>query len=69
MTDDVLAGKWKQMKGKIKSTWGDLTDDELMQAEGSSEELAGILQTKYGYSKDRAKMEIDKFLTGEDRPR
>lgn len=69
MADDVMAGAWKQMKGKIKSAWGDLTDDEVLQAEGSADQLSGVLQKKYGYTKDRAKMEVDKFLNSGNQPR
>ena len=39
---DVLQGKWKQMKGKVKQQWGKLTDDQLNQINGSYEELAGL---------------------------
>jgi uncharacterized protein YjbJ (UPF0337 family) len=34
---------WKQMKGKVKQERGKLTDDDLTQLEGHSEQLAGKL--------------------------
>jgi len=40
------AGMWKQMKGKVKQQWGKLTDDDLKQLEGHSEQLAGKLQER-----------------------
>lgn len=66
MNNDILAGKWKQLKGKIKEQWGDLTDDEIDEMEGKSEQLAGRLQEKYGYSKEDAEREIDAFLRRQD---
>lgn len=54
MNEDILKGKWKEIKGSIKEKWGDLTDDDLTEIEGQTEKLAGILQTKYGYTKEKA---------------
>jgi uncharacterized protein YjbJ (UPF0337 family) len=50
MTSDILEGKWKQIRGKVKETWGDLTDDELDQISGRRDRLVGKLQEKYGHS-------------------
>lgn len=54
MNEDIIKGKWAEIKGAIKEQWGDLTDDELVEIEGKTEKLAGILQTKYGYTKEKA---------------
>lgn len=62
MNKDILEGKWKQVRGDIKEWWGKLTDDEIDQLEGRRDQLAGKLQEKYGYSRDEAEREIDKFL-------
>jgi uncharacterized protein YjbJ (UPF0337 family) len=59
---DVIKGKWKEISGKITQYWGDLTNDEIIKMKGSEEELAGLLQKKYGYSKEQAKKEIKTFL-------
>ena len=61
MNADILKGKWLQLRGDLKQAWGDLTDDELLQIEGNSDKLIGKLQEKYGYSRDRAEMEVDQF--------
>ncbi len=52
MNRDVLEGQWKQLKGKVKQQWGRLTDDELV----------GLVQERYGYSRDEAANEVDMFL-------
>jgi uncharacterized protein YjbJ (UPF0337 family) len=52
MNADVIKGKWKQVNGRIKERWGNLTDDDLDVAEGHSEYLAGKLQERYGWTKE-----------------
>ncbi len=47
-----LKGRWNEIKGKIKQTHGDLTDDDLRYEEGKEDELYGRLQTKTGKTKD-----------------
>lgn len=58
MNEDIVKGNWKQFAGKIKAQWGKLTDDEIQQAEGNSEFLAGKLQERYGLAKDQAEEKI-----------
>ena len=62
MNEDVLKGKWKQVKGEVKSQWGKLTDDDLDQAEGDAEKLIGRVQERYGYAREDAKREVDDFF-------
>ncbi len=62
MNPDILKGKWNEIKGAIKTKWGDLTDDELMQVEGQQDKFVGLLQKKYGYSKDKAEKEYNDFM-------
>ena len=59
MNWDIVKGKWAQITGEVKSKWGDLTDDDLTQINGEREKLAGKLQERYGWAKDRAEKEID----------
>jgi len=61
MNNDIIAGKWKQLKGKAQAKWGDLTDDVFDVAEGDSKYLAGKLQERYGWDRDRADREVDEF--------
>jgi len=62
MNEDIFKGKWKELKGSIKEKWGDLTDDDVTEVEGKTEKLVGILQEKYGYSRDKAQEEYNKFM-------
>lgn len=61
MNEDQFKGKWKQVKGQFKQKYADLTDDDLMYAEGKSDELLGRLQEKTGKTKEEIKDEIDKW--------
>jgi uncharacterized protein YjbJ (UPF0337 family) len=64
MNRDILAGKWKEMKGRVKEQWGKITDDELDRAEGRADQMVGLLQQRYGYTKEKAEEEYDRFLQG-----
>jgi len=58
MNRDTVQGNWKQFTGKVKEKWGKLTDDELDQAEGKADQIAGILQEKYGMAKEEAQRQV-----------
>lgn len=62
MNQDVLKGKWLQMKGEVRRQWGKLTDDDLDQIEGNTEVMAGRLQERYGWGRDEARREVDDFM-------
>lgn len=66
INSDVLKGKWGQFKGSAKSQWGQLTDDDLTQAEGEYEKLVGKLQERYGYARERAEKEVNDFMSRMD---
>jgi uncharacterized protein YjbJ (UPF0337 family) len=59
---DILEGKWKQIRGHAKQRWGKLTDSDLDKANGKADELAGLLQEKYGYTTEKAHEEIASFM-------
>jgi len=59
MNKNEIKGGWTELKGKIKAKWGELTDDELTEAEGKAEELVGKIQRKYGGAKEAIQRELD----------
>lgn len=61
MAWDQIEGNWKQFKGKVKETWGDLTDDELDQIAGKRDVLLGKIQERYGIEKDEAERRLRDF--------
>ena len=62
MNKDIFEGKWKEMRGQVKEWWGKLTDDELEQANGNAEQIVGLLQQKYGYTREAAEAEFNRRL-------
>ena len=64
MNWDQVEGNWKQWTGKVKQKWGKLTDDDLTVIAGKRDQLAGILQQRYGYAKNLAEKELDEFMAG-----
>ena len=61
MNWDRIEGNWKQLKGKIKEQWGDLTDDDIDRIAGKKDQLSGRLQEAYGIGKDEADRQIDSW--------
>jgi uncharacterized protein YjbJ (UPF0337 family) len=62
MNQDILAGKWKQMRGELKTWWGNLTDDDVDRIGGQKDKLIGLLQERYGYSREQAEEEVERRL-------
>lgn len=61
-SSDEVKGKWKQQVGKAKLMWGNLTEDELLAAEGRQEKLAGLIQERYGVTKAEAEKQVKEFF-------
>jgi uncharacterized protein YjbJ (UPF0337 family) len=53
-----IKGKWNEVKGRLKKAYAELTDDDLVYAEGKEDELLGKIQQKTGKSRD----ELVKFI-------
>lgn len=63
MNKDILQGQWKQIRGEAKAWWGKLTDNDLDRAAGKFDVLVGLLQEKYGYTRQQATHEVDRNVT------
>jgi uncharacterized protein YjbJ (UPF0337 family) len=63
---DILKGKWPELKVQAKQHWGKLTDDDIQRLSGKMEELASVLRQRYGYGKVQAEMEINKWVSAHD---
>jgi len=63
MNSDILKGNWMQIKGSLKETFGALNDDDMLRMEGSLDQAVGVIQERYGYTKERAQQEWDKFVS------
>ncbi|WP_312136774.1 CsbD family protein [Sphingobacterium sp.] len=54
-------GRWNEIKGKVKQEYADLTDNDLLYAEGKEDELLGKLQKKTGKTKEEVESWLDKM--------
>lgn len=61
MNWDVVKGKWKQLTGKAREEWGDITDNEWEEMKGEREQLVGKVQERYGYARDDAERRVDEW--------
>ncbi len=59
---DELKGKWKEHVGAAKVVWGQLTDDELLRAEGQAQKLIGLIQQRYAITREEAERQVKHFL-------
>ena len=64
MTDDLrFDGKFDKLKGRIKESWGVLTDDDLDRTEGKIDRLVGTIKEKTGESADMIKEKLRKIAS------
>jgi uncharacterized protein YjbJ (UPF0337 family) len=61
MKKDLQQDKLKQLREAVKRRWGALSDNDLDTVDGKLDKLPGLLQTKYGYTKEQSNKEIKLF--------
>ena len=70
MNKDIVKGKWLEIKGEVQKAWGKLTNDELDKTEGDMKAVAGLIQQKYGETKDGFQGQLDgiygRFVNAKD---
>ncbi len=71
---DILMGQWRQIRGRVREQWGKLTDSQVDQIAGDYDRLVGALQENYGYTRQKAMEEADRWLdnlspSGRENPR
>ena len=62
MNADQMEGNWKQLRGRAKQQWGNLTDDDVEQIAGKREALIGKLQQRYGIVREQAQKKVEEWL-------
>lgn len=61
MNEDVIKGKWEQVKGDVQRRWGKLTNDDLDKIDGERTKLLGRIQESYGIAKDEAEKQVKEW--------
>jgi uncharacterized protein YjbJ (UPF0337 family) len=58
----VLAGKWKQLSGRVVQWWGRLTGNNMRRLHGRFQVLAGVFEERYGHARARSDREAGRFM-------
>jgi uncharacterized protein YjbJ (UPF0337 family) len=58
INQQVLQGNWNEIKGKIRSKWGQLTNDDVKSFDGNVDQLLGLIQKKTGEGRES----VERFL-------
>lgn len=61
MNTTEFKGNWNELKGKLKKSYAELTDNDLLYEEGREDELYGRLQQKLGKTKEEVKKLFEKL--------
>jgi uncharacterized protein YjbJ (UPF0337 family) len=56
---DQIHDNWNEVSGKIKLTWGKLSEDDIAAIAGHRDQFARLLQERYGYEKENAENAVD----------
>lgn len=61
-TRDILFTRWVELKSHVQQRWSRISDEDLAQLDGTTEEFTNLLRQHYGYGKVQAEIEIDAWL-------
>ena len=61
MNWDQIEGKWKQLSGKAREKWGNLTDSDWQTVAGKKDQLVGRIQERYGVVREDAERQADEW--------
>jgi uncharacterized protein YjbJ (UPF0337 family) len=59
---DQVKNKWHELIGSAKTTWGKLSNDELLKSEGQAEKLGALVQQRYSISRKDADEQVKHFM-------
>ena len=59
MNKDMARGKWAELKGNVKAKVAKLKGDDIGEAKGKVQEVAGKVQKTYGDAKEKVKDEYN----------
>jgi len=62
MSNDLSLTRWQQVGAQTRKWWGRLTDDDLERIGGSAERLADALQETYGYTRQHAESQSNRWM-------
>jgi len=60
---DVLKSKWDEFHGKVLNARNKRSNDQFIKVNGVRERSIGILQHRYGYTREQAIYQLDKYYS------
>ena len=57
-----LNSRWYELKGLVRPTFTKLTADDVERLSGGMDDLAAMVQQRYGYTRSEANIDINKWL-------
>lgn len=66
LNEQQIKGKWKEIKGGVQNLWGMITDEDLEKFKGNLYGLSGVIQEKYGETKEVIRSKLDKLMSSFD---
>lgn len=63
MSWSAIASEWQELRGRVRSRWGRLTDEDVRRIAGRREQLVGLLIYRYGYTQKQAEREVDEWTS------
>jgi len=63
LNEQTIKGKWKELKGEIKTQWGKMTDDELEKTSGNLTSITGLIQQRYGAKKEEIQEKLHRIAS------
>src|SRR5262245_53138711 len=64
VNQQVLQGHWNEIKGKLRSKWGQLTNDDLQTLNGNVDRLMGVIQRKTGEGREATERFLNDVTAG-----
>ncbi len=61
INEDIVMGKWRRIKGRLKRWRGGLTHNNLERVMGQFEEEVGLVQERYGVAAAHAKRVVHRL--------
>jgi uncharacterized protein YjbJ (UPF0337 family) len=62
MNNDILEARWRLVREQARKWWGKLTDDDLERIGGNAARLADALQERYGYIRQHAESQSNRWM-------
>jgi uncharacterized protein YjbJ (UPF0337 family) len=63
MNENVIKGKWLEIKGDLQKAWGKLTDDDLEKTKGDAKAISGLIQQRYGEAQEKSSAKLSEIFS------